>query len=65
MKYKYTAKILLGDKVIMSDSGDDLDQLFVWLVTEATEHKEFVNGVIYDNSNHKIIKRFHKSLPDD
>ncbi len=64
MKDKYTAKIYFENDEIAHNSGDDVDELYTWMLTQAQGKFGSIHGEIIDNKTNKVIKRFRKSPPD-
>ena len=62
--FTYTAKIYFDDFEIDKCSGNDLDSLFIWMLSQ--EHGEFgnLNGQITNNQTHEIEKEFRTSSYD-
>lgn len=64
MGLRYTAKIYMDDEVLMEESGEDLDELYNWMMLKA--HGKFgnISGEIIDNQSKKVVRSFRKSPPD-
>jgi hypothetical protein len=56
--FTYTARIYFDDIEIKQSSGNNLDFLFIWMLTQ--QEKEFgnYNGQITNNNTHLIEKEF-------
>lgn len=66
MKDKYTAIIYIEKTIeILRKTGNDIDELFIWIVTEATQSTDDLHGKVIDNKSHKTIRKFQKTQPDD
>lgn len=64
MTSKYTAKIYLEKDEIMDNSGDDIDELYTWMICRAEGAFGNVHGQIIDNATQETVKRFRKAPPD-
>lgn len=64
MQFKYTAKIYFDDDEVAHESGNDVDELYNWMLMRAEGKFGNFNGEIVDNKSGKIIKGFRKSPPD-
>lgn len=58
---RYTAKIYFDDKVVDQQSGDDVDELYNWMLVKAQGKFGNLNGEIIDNKTKKVLKSFVKS----
>lgn len=61
---KYTAKIYLAKDEIEDSTGDDIDELYAWMLTRAEGQFGNVHGEIIDNKTKKIVRQFRKAPPD-
>ncbi|MHB1949694.1 MAG: hypothetical protein ACYCQI_16470 [Gammaproteobacteria bacterium] len=61
MKYKYVAKIYFGSKEISNQSGDEVEALYVWMLTQANGNPGDIHGEIIDNEIGQVVRRFRKS----
>lgn len=64
MSFRYTAKIYFDDEEIAHESGNDLDELYNWMLIKAQEKFGNLNGEIIENKTGKVVKAFRKSPPD-
>lgn len=64
MKHKYTAKIYLEKDEMMHNLGDDIDELYTWMLTLAEGQFGNVHGEIVDNHTQEIVRKFRKAPPD-
>ena len=65
MKHQYTAKMYLDDDEVIENSGDDLEQLSVWMDEQAESAFSTIKGEILDNKTHEVIKRFEFNPPEE
>lgn len=61
MNYYYTAKIYSVDEEIAQKSGNDLEELHIWMLTYETGGCCGSHGEIIDNVTQEIVRRFKKS----
>ena len=64
MPFHYTAKIYIDDKEITHESGDDVDELYNWMLLKAQGEFGNIHGEVIDNKNKKVVRSFRKSPPD-
>lgn len=64
MSYRYSAKIFIDGSETEYNSGDDLEKLYMWLLTAAQGKFGDVSGEVVDNKTQKVVKKFRKSPPD-
>ena len=64
MAFHYTAKIYFDKDEIVHESGDDVDELYNWMLIKTQSKFGNYSGEIIDNKTKKIVKRFRKSPPD-
>jgi hypothetical protein len=60
MQHKYDAKIYFGEKIVLYTTGDDIEQLYVWMLSNSDKHMGFIHGEIIDNQSHEVVKKFKK-----
>ena len=61
---KYLAKIYLEDDEIEDNSGDDIDELYAWMLVRAEGKFGSVHGEIIDSKSNKVVRQFRKTPPD-
>ncbi|MDI9817932.1 MULTISPECIES: hypothetical protein [unclassified Legionella] len=61
MKYPYTAKIYSQDEVVAQKSGDDIEHLYLWMLTFANGFSCRIQGEIIDNETKEIVRKFKES----
>lgn len=64
MTPQYIAKVFIDDDEIAHESGDDVDELYTWMLLKAQGKFGNFHGHILDNKSNKIVKRFRKAPPD-
>lgn len=64
MAFRYTAKIYVDKDEVAHESGNDIDELYNWMLTKAQGKFGNFNGEIIDNKTQKVVKRFRKAPPD-
>ena len=58
--FTYTATVYFNSHVINTKSSDDLDSLFIWLLTEGDQDGDS-SGQIIHNLSQEIVKKFKKN----
>ena len=61
---RYTAKIYFDDDEVAEEEGNDVDELYTWMLTKTQGKFGNFNGEITDNETGKVVKSFRKSPPD-
>jgi len=64
MSKKYIAKIFFGDRETLDKSGDDAEQLYIWMLTQANGKMGDVHGEILDSETQKVVRKFRKCPPE-
>ena len=64
MPFRYIAKLYIDKDEIDHESGDDLDELYNWMLVKAQGKFGNLSGEITDTKTHKVVKAFRKSPPD-
>jgi hypothetical protein len=62
--FKYTATIYFDDDEVAHESGNDLDELYNWMLLKTQGKFGNFNGEIKDNKSGEVVKSFRKSPPD-
>ncbi|HHF7346612.1 TPA: hypothetical protein ACPSKE_001754 [Legionella feeleii] len=60
MSEHYTARIYCGAEEIAHKSGDDIEQLYVWLLAVANGPHGGSHGEIIDNEKQEVVRQFKK-----
>lgn len=61
MDEQYTATIYAGNEQIAKQVGNDIDELYTWMLIEVNGHFGDIHGEIIDNDTKQSIKAFRKS----
>lgn len=64
MASHYTAHVYVDNKEINHQNGNDIDELYTWMLTQSQEKFGNFSGEIIDNKTHKTVKSFRKAPPD-
>ena len=64
MEFRYTAKIYVDEGEVESESGDNADELYTWMLMKTQGKFGNLNGEITDNKTGKVVHSFRKSPPD-
>lgn len=59
--FTYTARIYFDDIQIKECSGNNLDSLFIWMLSQQEREFGNYNGQITNNKTHLIEKEFRTS----
>ncbi|HCJ1069205.1 MULTISPECIES: hypothetical protein [Legionella] len=62
--FTYTAQLYFDNIKINNRSGNDLDSLFVWMLTQAQGKLGNLNGKITNNKTHFLEKEFRTCAYD-
>jgi hypothetical protein len=61
MKQTYTANIYSAEKLITSKSGDDIEQLYIWMLAQVEGLSGLIKGEIIDETTQEIVRKFKKA----
>lgn len=64
MAFSYTAKIYFDAGEVAHESGEDVDELYTWMLIKTQGMFGNFRGEIIDNKTGKVIKAFRKAPPD-
>lgn len=64
MAFRYTAKIYFDKDEVSHESGDDIDELYNWMLSKTQGKFGNFHGEVIDNKTKKVVKSFRKSPPD-
>ncbi|WP_131782818.1 hypothetical protein [Legionella gresilensis] len=59
--FTYTATVYFGPHIINTKSSDNLDALFIWMLTEGDKNFGEASGQIINNLNLEVVKQFKKT----
>ncbi|KTD58959.1 hypothetical protein Lsan_2459 [Legionella santicrucis] len=62
--FTYTAKIYFDDFEITKHSGNNLESLFIWMLTQAQGELGNLSGQLTNNRSHLIEKEFQTCAYD-
>ena len=60
MNELYTAAVYTGDEQFAKQDGNDLDELYTWMLIQGSIYFGDVHGEIIDNNTKKTIRTFRK-----
>ncbi|HHF7373777.1 hypothetical protein SCQ64_05095 [Legionella pneumophila serogroup 1] len=60
MSKQYTAKIYCGSDEIARQSGDNMEQLYVWMLAYVEKISGEIHGEVTDNITHQVVSQFKK-----
>jgi len=61
MQYRYSAKLYFNEKEIDHENGNDIEELYTWLLTKAQNKFGDASGAIIDNQTQVVVKTFKKA----
>lgn len=64
MAFHYTAKIYVDKSEVAHESGNNVDELYNWMLLKAQGQFGNISGEITDNKTGKVVKSFRKAPPD-
>lgn len=64
MPHLYTAKLYFDDEEIAHESGDDIEELYTWMLVKTQEKFGNYNGEIIDNKTQEVVRQLRKAPPD-
>ena len=64
MPFRYTAKIYFDEGEVDHESGDDVDELYNWMLIKTQGKFGNFNGEIIENKTGKVVKSFRKAPHD-
>jgi hypothetical protein len=60
MNEQYTASVYIGDEQFAKQAGNDIDELYTWMLIQGTGRFGDVHGEIIDNKTKKTVRTFRK-----
>lgn len=60
MGTQYRANIYCGADEIAHQSGDNMEQLYVWMLAYVEKTSGEIHGEIIDNITHQVVRQFKK-----
>lgn len=64
MEYQYIAYVYCNEEKIATQSGDDIEHLYAWMLAQVNGNFGNVHGEIVECKTNEIIKTFNKSYLD-
>ena len=61
MSDQYIGKIYSGESLLAEKLGEDLEQLYIWMLAEANENNGDIHGEIMDNKTQEVVRKFRKT----
>lgn len=61
MNEQFTAIVYCKEEQIAIQTGNDIDQLYTWMLAQVGSSFDDVHGELIDNDTHKTIRTFCKS----
>jgi hypothetical protein len=64
MAHRYTATIYFDEGEVAHQNGDNVEELYNWMLMQTQGAFGNFNGEIIDTKTKKVVKSFRKSPPD-
>jgi hypothetical protein len=64
VKPRFTATIYIDQGEVAHKTGEDVDELYNWMLITTEGKFGNLHGEIVDNKTHKVVRSFRKSPPD-
>ncbi|MGC1182709.1 hypothetical protein [Legionella sp.] len=61
MNDKYTAIVYTGKELLAKQVGNNIDELYAWMLIQGSGNFADIHGEVIDNKSKKIVKTFRKS----
>ena len=64
MTFRYVAKLYFDDREIAHEYGNDVDELYTWMLIKTQNQFGNFKGDIVVQKTEKVVRSFRKSPPD-
>lgn len=61
MNEQYTASVYCSEEQIASQVGDNIDELYTWMLIQGSGNIGDIHGEIIDNLTQKTVRTFRKA----
>ncbi|HHT0592224.1 TPA: hypothetical protein ACTXXA_002209 [Legionella anisa] len=61
MSEQFTANVFCKEKRIATQTGNDIDQLYTWMLIQVNGHFDDIRGEIIDNQTNNTVRTFRKA----
>lgn len=61
MSEQFTASVYCKEERIATQTGNDIDQLYTWMLIQVNGHFDDIRGEIIDNKTNNIVRTFRKA----
>ncbi|MBA2650554.1 MAG: hypothetical protein H0U75_13370 [Legionella sp.] len=61
MNLDYTATIFYEEEILAYKQGDNVEELYLWMLTHAHGHPGSIRGEIMELKSSTVIRKFRKS----
>ncbi|KTD73697.1 hypothetical protein [Legionella tucsonensis] len=61
MSEQFTANVYCKEERIATQTGNDIDQLYTWMLIQVNGHFDDIRGEIIDNQTNNIVRTFRKA----
>ncbi|MCE0723285.1 MULTISPECIES: hypothetical protein [Legionella] len=61
MSEQFTANVYCKEERIATQTGNDIDQLYTWMLIQVNGHFDDIRGEIIDNQTKNTVRTFRKA----
>lgn len=61
MSEQFTANVYCKEERVATQTGNDIDQLYAWMLIQVNGHFDDIRGEIIDNQTNNTVRRFRKA----
>ncbi|AWN73886.1 hypothetical protein LEAN103870_00750 [Legionella anisa] len=61
MSEQFTANVYCKEERIATQTGNDIDQLYTWMLIQVNGHFDDIRGEIIDNQTNNTVRTFRKA----
>ncbi|KTC89892.1 hypothetical protein OQJ18_06580 [Fluoribacter dumoffii] len=61
MSTQFTANVYCKEERIATQTGNDIDKLYAWMLIQVNDNFNEIRGEIVDNKTNKIVRTFRKA----
>ncbi|RUR28753.1 hypothetical protein [Legionella qingyii] len=61
MSKQFTAHVYCKEERVATQTGDDLDKLYTWMLIQVNGHFDDIRGEIIENKTNKTVRTFRKA----
>ncbi|KTD41748.1 hypothetical protein [Legionella parisiensis] len=61
MSEQFTANVYCKEERIATQTGNDIDRLYTWMLIQVNGHFDDIRGEIIDNQTNNTVRTFRKT----